>query len=81
MRRRTLRVTPRASSLAGERVSPGRVHEPTLVPGPQANSGRVAFLSQPTRSRNSRERCTSSAAASASYDGSELSANRCWSPG
>jgi len=38
-------------------------------------------LSQPTRSRNSRERCTTSAAASASYDGSELSVNRCRSPG
>ena len=47
----------------------------------QANSRRVAVLSQLIRSRNSRERCTTSAAASASYDGSDLSANRCRSPG
>jgi catechol 2,3-dioxygenase-like lactoylglutathione lyase family enzyme len=36
---------------------------------------------QPTRSRNSRERPSTSAAASASYDGSELSENRWRSPG
>ena len=47
----------------------------------QASSRPLALLSQPTRSRNSRERCTASAVASASYEGSELSVNRCWSQG
>ena len=50
-------------------VEPSHAHSPRLIGG------------QPTRSRNSRDRCTTSAAASASYDGSELSANRCRSPG
>src|SRR5260370_23526098 len=44
-------------------------------------SAESPLLSQPTRSRNSRERCITRAAASGSYDGSELSANRCRSPG
>ena len=60
---------------ARRRCGAGRA--PLTGLGPAARSGR----GQPSRSRKSRERWRTSAAASASYDGSEPSVNRCWSPG
>ena len=77
-----LRTAGRAPAAETAIVGPGgaRGHPRTGVAasliGPDQCSG-----AQPTRSSNCRERCTTSAAASASYEGSELSVNRCRSPG